>query len=364
MRRERTDALASPSYALKASLLAALFATGGLLALLEGFMPSYRQLAERDFRLFMAAAALTGAGVIFLLRHRLGQRSEHAVLVTGVALVTVAVVHSSPDPSFFADALFYGWVLSLAFAFWPLRVALRYLGLVGVAFAAALAVHPRAEDGLAWLILMLSIGLPALVVGYLSSAIRRLALTDALTGLYNRRAYLQLLEQQAARSRRNQTGMAVAVLDLDDLKQINDQHGHAAGDQLLRRAADTWGASLREGDILARLGGDEFGLLLTDCADRERAAEVLHRVLYRSRDVSASIGAAIWSGESAETLLRRADQALYAAKAAGKNCIRFEQDLPHRSGSDAPPSIDLTDRHSTRAAVPSHQDHKDEPTQP
>jgi diguanylate cyclase (GGDEF)-like protein len=149
--------------------------------------------------------------------------------------------------------------------------------------------------------------------------LRELCERDPLTGLLNRRAWDMSLTSSLRKRRRP---MYVALIDLDHFKAFNDRHGHPAGDALLRRAAVAWRGALRTADVLARYGGEEFAILLAGCST-ESAMEIIERVREATVDEqSVSIGVAIWDGvESAESLVYRADQALYEAKHAGRNRV-------------------------------------------
>jgi diguanylate cyclase (GGDEF)-like protein len=142
------------------------------------------------------------------------------------------------------------------------------------------------------------------------------ALTDPLTGLPNRRAWDAHLELALA----DRSKVAVAMLDIDHFKQFNDTHGHPAGDRLLREAAASWRSEMRSGDFLARLGGEEFGLLLTGDAvpTAETTVERLRARMPARETCSAGI-AVRSNGDGAEELVSRADQALYDAKAGGRD---------------------------------------------
>jgi diguanylate cyclase (GGDEF)-like protein len=156
----------------------------------------------------------------------------------------------------------------------------------------------------------------------------RQALNDPLTGLANRALFADRLEHALAHGRRPGVTVAILVIDLDGFKDINDSLGHDAGDDLLMIAGMRLQGHARPGDTVARLGGDEFGVLLEDIAADEavRSAEALLEglatpIVLRDRDLTptASIGIAIAAGEDAETLLRNADTAMYAAKRQGKS---------------------------------------------
>lgn len=149
--------------------------------------------------------------------------------------------------------------------------------------------------------------------------LREQALTDDVTGLANRRNWMQVLSRELARARRNEAPLAVAMLDLDRFKDYNDAHGHQAGDDLLKAVAHNWSGAIRSSDLLARWGGDEFVLTLPDCPPT-LAQEVIRRVKNVTPSaVAASTGVAhATQGDTVESLIRRADDALYEAKAHGR----------------------------------------------
>lgn len=142
------------------------------------------------------------------------------------------------------------------------------------------------------------------------------AVTDELTGLPNRRSWHQHLDAALARSRRRGTPLSVVLLDLDRFKSINDEHGHAAGDDVLRTLGTVWRLALRQTDVLGRLGGDEFGLILED-TDEVAATQVLHRLHEAAIGTcGATAGVAQWDGaETPDALLARADACMYRGKA-------------------------------------------------
>lgn len=158
---------------------------------------------------------------------------------------------------------------------------------------------------------------------------------DALTHLPNRVLLADRMQQAMAQSQRREQSLAVAFIDLDGFKTVNDQHGHSMGDQLLIAIALRMRAALREGDTLARIGGDEFVVVLTDLNRASDCEPLLQRLLIAAAEpitlndsrleVSASIGVTIYpqDGVDAEQLLRHADQAMYLAKQAGKNCYHL-----------------------------------------
>ena len=149
--------------------------------------------------------------------------------------------------------------------------------------------------------------------------LNRQARTDELTALPNRRAWDEAVVREISRAQRTGRPLCMALLDLDHFKAFNDAHGHQAGDAHLRRTAAAWRRELRAIDVLARYGGEEFGILLPDC-DLEQAQEVLDRVRAATPNrQTASAGVVRWDGrEGPDSLLARADAAMYRAKHAGR----------------------------------------------
>ena len=162
---------------------------------------------------------------------------------------------------------------------------------------------------------------------------QQLARTDPLTALSNRRAFLESAAIEVERARRTAQPLTVAYVDCDDFKRVNDLLGHAEGDQLLAMVAATLRGETRAADVVARLGGDEFGLLLVD-TDGPTAEALLQRLrlalLQVMREhgwkVTFSIGAVTFlvAPFSAEDMISRADQLMYATKRRGKNGLSHE----------------------------------------
>jgi diguanylate cyclase (GGDEF)-like protein len=173
----------------------------------------------------------------------------------------------------------------------------------------------------------------------LEEELRRIANTDDLTSIANRRAFTEGARQEIARAERFSHPLSVIVFDIDRFKSCNDTYGHAVGDYVLRTVARRVSEAMRSGiDIFGRIGGEEFAVLLpeTDCDGAVEAAERLRGAVAELAigvngtplRVTASFGVAAWSGfgESLQGMLHRADAALYSAKRLGRN--RVEADTP------------------------------------
>ncbi|MGH2899467.1 MAG: diguanylate cyclase domain-containing protein, partial [Solirubrobacteraceae bacterium] len=167
------------------------------------------------------------------------------------------------------------------------------------------------------------------------------ARTDPLTGLANRRAFDERLAEETERANRHTRSLSVMLVDVDHFKTINDRFGHATGDRVLVNLADSLRSVMRGGDLLARIGGDEMAMILPDCrpepaalvAERMLAAIGTDTSLVRRHGVTLSAGVAgLAAGQSADDLLRCADQALYAAKDEGRNQVAvYIAEMPDRN---------------------------------
>ena len=156
----------------------------------------------------------------------------------------------------------------------------------------------------------------------LLAGLSKMAETDELTGLPNRRAWDETMRRAVGYASRTHRPLCVAVVDLDHFKAFNDEYGHQTGDRLLKTAAAAWRTALRQTDTLARYGGEEFAVALPSCAAPE-AEVVLDRLrTLTPENQTCSIGLAEWApGESALELVARADEALYEAKRSGRDAL-------------------------------------------
>jgi diguanylate cyclase (GGDEF)-like protein len=170
-------------------------------------------------------------------------------------------------------------------------------------------------------------------IGILQSQLREQAIRDALTNLFNRRYLEETLERELARAAREGYPLCIVMMDIDHFKDVNDTYGHEAGDTVLKKLANLVTTQSRQGDFVCRYGGEEFVLVMPNISieiAKERATS-LHRSISSlfvvfgrfNLNVTVSMGASWYPkhGETKEELLRAADKALYAAKAAGRNCL-------------------------------------------
>jgi diguanylate cyclase (GGDEF)-like protein len=324
----------------------------------------------------LSAFNLSGAlGFYLAMRSGLSQRwgSDPSLMMaqSSFALLSITWAYAITGPA--RGAVVGVMLLVILFGMFSLRpTQARRLALGGFAGLAAvmawrsLGANPRYEPRVELVHLVLAavvLGATAALVMRLArlrarlvahqaeleaalEANRQLATRDMLTGLLNRRAMAELLAHEAPQPRRRSTGgpLAVALLDIDHFKRVNDLHGHAAGDEVLRRFAEVARLALRAGDTMARWGGEEF-LLLMPAATPGEAAAVLQRLRLRLATtgfddiapglrISFSAGVSpITDGQGHALALDAADRALYRAKHSGRDRVAFAE-------ADAAPDAD------------------------
>tara|TARA_R110000822_G_scaffold66105_4_gene161557 strand:- start:15092 stop:16162 length:1071 start_codon:yes stop_codon:yes gene_type:complete len=185
-------------------------------------------------------------------------------------------------------------------------------------------------------VMMLSLGLVLMSKERAEVALKYLAMRDPLTDIPNRRAILEELDQEIDRARRANSALAIAIIDLDHFKNINDQHGHLAGDEVLRHCVQQMKQRLRLADSLGRYGGEEFLLLMPGSSvdgamtavEALREAIADNHTLFGEQAIAQSFSAGVWVGvpgpqDVASSLIAQADAALYECKAAGRNSVRL-----------------------------------------
>jgi diguanylate cyclase len=264
----------------------------------------------------VATLALGTAVGLLLIGARLAEWVFPWLVTLGIVLITTAIFAGGGVGAAFA--CFYIWSGMYAWYFLSNRDAVIQTCII-VAVCISVGVTGRASA----LFVLMIVGTLITVCLWLRHAVlgvRSQAVTDGLTDVPNRRGWDQALQAELGRSTRSQRALCAAMLDLDHFKVFNDENGHQTGDLLLQTTVRLWRAGLRETDTIARYGGEEFCVLLPGCP-LDRAAtliENLRRLV--PRGLTCSAGVAQWDGqETADSLMLRADAALYDAKRQGRN---------------------------------------------
>ena len=167
--------------------------------------------------------------------------------------------------------------------------------------------------------------------------VKQLAYLDGLTGIFNRRFFELRIEEEMERARRFDSGMAVIMVDIDQFKRLNDEFGHLLGDEVLRQVSSIFSQQLRKIDVVCRYGGEEFAILLSQTTHNHAVAvaEKLRRIIDswqfpgvpRSVTISAGVATCPEHGTTRDELVKAADAGLYAAKQAGRNCVRVASSI-------------------------------------
>jgi diguanylate cyclase (GGDEF)-like protein len=275
----------------------------------------------------IAAVVLTGFD-------RLPDWAYRAIQTTGTLLISFGVYFSGSAGSAFA--LFYVWVGLYAGHFFSRWWTALQITFVAVAYGVVLLVTPEPGVGFEnWLVVVGTVIVVAAMVTALKARLDGLiehldeaARTDALTGLLNRRGFESSFEVQLERARRNGTGVSLVLGDLDGFKAVNDRLGHGAGDAALQTVSAVIEETKRVVDVSGRIGGEEFAIVAPDATgdDAYHLAERLRAAIgaaFADRPVPLTICFGISTfpahGPTSDALLSAADEALYAAKAGGRD---------------------------------------------
>jgi two-component system cell cycle response regulator len=171
-------------------------------------------------------------------------------------------------------------------------------------------------------------------INFIYSGVKQISITDALTGLYNRRHFESNFEREFERAKRYGSKLTIAIIDIDHFKQINDTYGHTTGDFVLKETGFLALNSIRTTDMLFRYGGEEFVAILTETdansalipLERLRATVEHHRFVYKGEEIKVTVSIGLTSDttpQSAKDMFELADKALYRAKDAGRNNIKM-----------------------------------------
>jgi diguanylate cyclase (GGDEF)-like protein len=297
-----------------AMMLIAVVAAVGLM--LASFFPVAPQQPSDLLRVLAVGAALI-AGTLFATGPWLPRAGLHAAVLLFVLGASVLCANANTSAGFMMAARSLQWLAVYSALFLSARAA-RWLALaISIGCLTAVAVAQIPGTFAEAVIVCITVWVATLLLSALVARLREQADTDHLTGLLNRNGFAKAANREHALAGRTGAALAVAALDLDGFKHVNDEHGHAAGDRMLAELAGAWAHTLRPGDVIARFGGDEFVVMFPATAAAD-VAEPLAR-LRAAHPADWSAGVVDWQPrETLAECLARADRRLYEAKAAGR----------------------------------------------
>jgi len=248
-----------------------------------------------------------------------GTRLPRWTLHASVAFVYVVacglISQSATNGGIMMTSWSLAWMSVYVGIFFDRRAIVLHVSAMTVLLAVAVVIASVPGTLVELVMMTVTMWAAAIALGALSERLRSQADADHLTRLLNRHGFAKAAPRELALADRTGYPVTLALIDLDGFKEVNDEHGHAAGDRLLRELARAWEAVLRPGDLLARYGGDEFVVLFP--VTREEDARVALERLREAHEARWSAGLAQWRpGESLETCMARADRHLYAVKDA------------------------------------------------
>jgi diguanylate cyclase (GGDEF)-like protein len=292
--------------------LSVLFGCGGLVGLFIGIAPP-PGVAPGPSILSSSIAILLSVGV-WRRRHRFSARTVHVATLFGLVAVPFGAYQGRGTFSGDVSPYFFFWLALIAFVVFSLRMASLYVAAAAAAYAVVLVLSHEPNALPRWVVVVSTMAAAGFVVGVLRQRLHAIAVRDPLTTLLNRHSLGAALKT-AIRDAHHHRSSTVAMLDLNDFKAINDEHGHQRGDDLLVEVATALRAHLRAQDIVIRYGGDEFFLLLRE-TDLHGADQILSRLALPTRCAVGMTTA--HEGDTPTSLFNRVDTELYRAKAQSR----------------------------------------------
>ena len=315
--------------AMTTRVIGVLYLAGGLLVLLSLYLP-HPDEAERMGLLAIAVTGFLVGGASLIWAKHARNWTVHTVLAAGTGLVSLCVYLSGVAAGVYS--VMFVWVVLVAGSFFGGRAVAAHVAWISISWGLALSLveEPTGFSVVTrWTLGTFVLGVAAAVMSEIVAGrkateerlreaqdeLESLAHHDPLTGVANLRLFEIELEREMARANRQGWALCLLTIDLDNFKEYNDEHGHVAGDRLLKSAASAWAEALRTEDVIVRLGGDEFAVLLPDCPGY-RAEQVAERLCSATPlGQGCSTGIACWDGqESVERWRERADRVMYEAK--------------------------------------------------
>jgi diguanylate cyclase (GGDEF)-like protein len=292
--------------------LSLIYGIGGLMCLFAAAFP-ISKTAPTTLATVLGVVLIVGSLALLRFGTRISMRGLQILAFGGTIANSILVANCTTDYGGALNSFAYLWIGIYAGQFFEQRAARLQAAALVVASGIALLLSGLPGMFTAWALVAGSSVLATESLARLNSRVRTQLVTDPLTGLLNRSGFVAAAERMRSVADRTGLPISIALIDLDQFKQVNDLQGHAAGDELLVDLGRDWRAELRGSEVLARFGGDEFALALVGTG--RRGAEDALRRLRLASPADWSVGVVEWGrGESLDRAIARADEELYRAK--------------------------------------------------
>jgi diguanylate cyclase (GGDEF)-like protein len=315
--------------------MAMIYLLGGLFCLIGAVAPPSPQ-TPRLLHAVLAVVGLLAGLLLWWVSNRWAGRATapllHLALAGNTSLTCLLMLNAATPEGRVLIGYNFVYLAMVSAYFLPQPQARVHTAAILLAVAAVTWFTAARTSWLVGFIITVSIVTVAEVLGRLATRLRTGATTDALTGVLNRGAFTDVAHDVLASGTRRSQKVSLVVVDLDNFKLINDEHGHTAGDEVLALVAREWKSCLRAGDVLARLGGDEFVVLLPG-ASQAQARAVVDRMRAASSVHWSSGIATAEPGADLRSLFDEADRELYATKAGRRRSVQSTRPAVQRQGS-------------------------------
>jgi diguanylate cyclase (GGDEF)-like protein len=292
--------------------IALIYAVGGGMCIFAAIFP-VSPTAPLTLVAVLGSVLLVASALLLCFGGGLSPRGLQAVALAGTLANSVLVANCTTNYGAALNSFAYLWIGIYAGQFFEQRAARRQAATLVLASGVSLYLSGLPGMATAWALVAGSSVLATEALGRLNTRLRAQLVTDPLTGLLNRSGFIDAAERTRALADRGGLLVSIALIDLDEFKQVNDMQGHAAGDELLVDLGKAWSEELRGTEVLARFGGDEFALVLAG-SGAAGAEEALRRLRLAS-PAHWSVGLVQWGpDESLDRAMARADAELYRAK--------------------------------------------------
>lgn len=298
--------------------------TGSAIVLVISLLFPHNVNYRLDLPLDAAFAAISFGA--YRLRKRFTRTMANSLVAIATVMITLQIAFGYGRDPAILGVVFYVWIALYTFAFLIVLDSLIQISWIVVCYSLALLLGDKPSAPLAdWILTVSTVIVASISAGYLTFTIQKIAVTDPLTGVNNRKGWEIHSEREITRAKRNGHLIAVTVMDLDNFKEINDHGGHHEGDRVLASLGSTLTAALRPFDVIARWGGDEF-VILASIETVTQGEQLIERIFACASSITQLCCGSVISlpNEQLLDLIRVADRELYQAKIPDESSCRIQ----------------------------------------